>query len=243
MGPRGSRDHAQVIHCAGRVWRSPRRSPFRLVVLVGLRGSTRKKFGDVKAEAYIHAFFRKIREVPIVRTRWAAPTVLLPLAAGFSAVTMSAPKAEADYCEYPAVGYSANLALGTGAYCDYPTEINGSHLHCEGGGFGLGGGNFQSFSIDAFGIGGFSCTWRCPDNTPAPAPNPPGAWETYMVPQPNACADHMEPAGPTSEPVRADEGIPPAENPDWPGTRHFDSETANVAPGEPDALEPENPNP
>lgn len=182
-------------------------------------------------------------KVLLVTKRRAVSIALLSMTAGFSAITLSAPKAEADYCEYPAVGYSANVLAGTGAYCDYPTEINGSHLHCEGGGFGFGGGDFRSLSIGAFGVGGSSCTWRCPDHTVAPAPNPPGAWETYMIPKPNACADHMVPAGPTSEPVRADEGIPPADNPEFPDLRHVESETSHVAPGEPGPLEPENPNP
>jgi hypothetical protein len=168
----------------------------------------------------------------------------LPITVGFSATTLSAPEAEAEYCQYPAVGYAADLIAGRGAYCDYPTEINGSHLHCEGGGFGFGGSDSSGgLGIAPFGIGGASCTWRCPDNTFAPAPNPPGAWETYMVPQPNACADHMEPAGPTSEPVRADEGVPPDGNPEIPDARHTDADTAHVAPGEPGPLEPENPNP
>lgn len=175
---------------------------------------------------------------------------LLSMTAAFSAGTLSAPTAKADYCEYPAVGVAADVIAGRGAYCNYPTEINGSHLHCEGGSFGIGGGDTGGLSIAALGVGGASCTWRCPDNTPAPAPNPPGAWQSYMIPQPNACADHMEPAGPLSEPVRPDEGVPPEGTPHLPGPVEVpgtpQTELADkppVARGEPEPLAPQEPNP
>jgi hypothetical protein len=127
-----------------------------------------------------------------------------------SSIALAGP-AHADICTYPGVGWGANVLLGRGGFCDYPTEINGSHMHCEAGGFGLGGsgslnGDNGSLGIGGSGVGGASCTWRCPDNTLAPAPNPPGAWHTYLVPKPTACAEHMDPAGFPSEPVRADEG-------------------------------------
>ena len=32
------------------------------------------------------------------------------------------------------------FSLPRGAYCDWPTEINGSHLHCEAGGVGVDAG-------------------------------------------------------------------------------------------------------
>src|ERR1700736_5130682 len=60
----------------------------------------------------------------------------------------------------------------------------------------------------ARGAGGGGVTGRCPDNSMAPAPNPPGAWKWYMVPVPNACKDQMEPAGFSSAPVLPGEGIP-----------------------------------
>ena len=162
--------------------------------------------------------------------------------AGFPAMTLSPPPAEAEYCEYPAVGVAANVVAGRGSFCNFPTEINGSHLHCEGWSFGFGGGDSGGLSITGLGIGAASCSWRCPDNTPAPAPNPPGAWKDYMVPQPNACADHMEPAGPFSEPVRLDDGIPLENSPTLPGPPEL-LETPEIAPGEPDSLDPEAPNP
>jgi hypothetical protein len=113
---------------------------------------------------------------------------------------------------------AANVFGIRGLFCDFPTEINGSHWHCEWGGAGIGGvigfnDGGISGGLAGGGVGGASCTWRCPDNTLAPAPNPPGAWKTYLIPVPNACKDHMTPAGFYSEPVRPDEGgpvIPPA---------------------------------
>ena len=32
---------------------------------------------------------------------------------------------------------AATVFLAGGAYCDWPTEINGSHMHCEQGGVGV----------------------------------------------------------------------------------------------------------
>ena len=152
-------------------------------------------------------------------SRRAASIGLLSMALGFSAITVSAPMAGADYCEYPGVGIAANVIAGRGSFCNFPTEINGSHLHCEGGSFGFGGGDSGGLSIDGLGVGGASCTWRCPDNTPAPAPNPPGAWKTYMIPQPNACADHMEPAGPLLSRCVLTKGFHPRAVPSCPDHR------------------------
>ena len=133
--------------------------------------------------------------------------------------------AHADFfnypCVYPFVGVSATIDVlveGGGQFCDGPMEINGSHYHCESGGGGLGGGAIGLAPIGGLTAGGFggngiggkggSCTWRCPDNTMAPAPNPPQAWRTYMVllPKNNDCRDHMEPAGFWSEPQSPDPG-------------------------------------
>jgi hypothetical protein len=130
-----------------------------------------------------------------------------------SAIFVSPPeKANAGLCDYPAVLTGAAVFAAQGAMCDWPTEINGSHLHCETGGVGIdamgatGGGT--TLGLGGAGVGGVSCSWRCPDNTNAPAPNPPGAWKWYMVPVPTACKDHMEPAGYTSAPVLPSEGLP-----------------------------------
>ena len=194
----------------------------------------------------------------MVTQRLAASISLLSMTVAFPAITFPMPTANAEFCDYPAVGVSANVVAGRGAYCNYPTEINGSHLHCESGSFGFGGGGGGGLSIDGIGIGGASCTWRCPDNTLAPAPNPPGAWESYIVPQPNACADHMEPAGPLSEPVRPDEGIPPEGGFESAGPVELEphgraelelpgpvelQEIPDLAPGEPHALDPAVPEP
>jgi hypothetical protein len=144
---------------------------------------------------------------------------LLALAVCLGSMLLSAPPAHADLCPYPGVGVAANVIFGRGGYCDYPTEINGSHMHCEAGGAGLGG-NFglagvgdlgtASLGLGGFGAGGASCTWRCPDNTLAPQPNPPGAWKNYLIvmDSTNFCKDHMTPAGPHSAPVLPTEGVP-----------------------------------
>lgn len=122
------------------------------------------------------------------------------------------PTSSAGLCDYPAVLTGGTVFFSQGAYCDWPTEINGSHMHCEAGGIGvdagaaIGGG--ATLGLGGAGVGGVSCTWRCPDNSMAPAPNPPGAWKWYMVPVPNACKDHMEPAGFSSASVLPGEGMP-----------------------------------
>jgi len=136
------------------------------------------------------------------------------------------PTAHADtQCPYPGVGIlSVNVVGIGGGFCDFPTEINGSHWHCQGGGINLGGSALLGggsgggvFGINPAGIGGVSCNWRCPDGVDAPAPNPPGMWKEYLVPMnsTNYCKDHMVPNGFWSAPVLPTEGIPPAgENPE-----------------------------
>lgn len=155
----------------------------------------------------------------------ARPLLVLAACALFLGCFFDAPTAHAGLCEYPGVGVGANVLVGRGYFCDFPTEINGSHWHCEYGGAGLGGGfilngDMGSIGIAGGGIGGASCSWRCPDNTMAPAPNPPGAWKEYMIPKANACKDHMDPNGFWSEPVHPDEGTPapPSPEPIAPGT-------------------------
>jgi hypothetical protein len=175
-----------------------------------------------------------------------------------ASVFLPAGSAHADLCQYPGVGVGAGVIVGRGGYCDYPTEINGSHLHCEGGGFGLGGvlglqGDNGSFSSGGSGIAGASCTWRCPDGVTSPAPNPPGLWREYMVVMnsTNFCKDHMNPNGFTSDPVLATEGVPaderPTEAPEIPGRPipkpGPPAPALQVTPGIPGALTPGIPNP
>ncbi len=136
------------------------------------------------------------------------------VALGFCASTFLAPPSKADtQCPYPGVGIlNVNVGGIGGGFCDFPTEINGAHWHCEGGGvsLGLGGtgvavgsGGTVGIAGVGQGVNGVSCNWRCPDNTDAPAPNPPGQWREYLVPMntTNFCKDHMEPAGFWSDPV------------------------------------------
>jgi hypothetical protein len=119
-------------------------------------------------------------------------------------------------CDYPGIGGSNYEAGATSYYCDFPTEENSTHWHCEYGGWNLGGpggngsigGAFMGFglTIPAGDIGAAigGCSWRYPDNTVGPAPNPPGAWKNYLVPTPPP-PEHR--AVPT--PLAAPESVPP----------------------------------
>jgi hypothetical protein len=90
-------------------------------------------------------------------------------------------------CAYPMVGESG-MDFGVYHYvCDGPIEINGSHWHCEYGGAAgqgsVGGGlSLAIISLNAqvgtnIGVLEGTCSWRCPDNNLAAAPNPPLAWQ------------------------------------------------------------------
>ena len=126
----------------------------------------------------------------------AAPLALCPAAAAGPAGYTPGP----GLCDYPGVG-SAGQILGAYFYsCDFPTEINSSHWHCEYGGFSLAGGGLatsgQAFAApNILGAIGGDCSWRWPDNTPAIAPNPAGAWKVYMVATP-APPEHQGPPQP-----------------------------------------------
>lgn len=155
--------------------------------------------------------------------------------------TASAPPAHADYfnypCQPPGVGTGVQIHAiidASGQFCDGPTEINLSHLHCESGGGGINGGaiglapsiaglTFGGFGGSGFGGGGEGCSWRCPDNTLAPAPNPPGIGQREyidvraVIKRGTAfCVKegHLEPAGPTSALVSPDEGFAPTKDPE-----------------------------
>lgn len=182
---------------------------------------------------------------------------------GFCAsIFLPAGSAHADLCAYPGVGSGGGALFAQGAFCDYPTEINGSHMHCEAGGFGVNGiigasSGGGSVAFGGAGIGALSCTWRCPDGAMAPAPNPPGLWRTYMVvmDSTNFCKDHMAPNGFWSEPVLPTEGIPPGGQPPElriprpppppaPGPTPFAPGVPEpLTPGLPGALTPGLPNP
>lgn len=145
--------------------------------------------------------------------------VAIAIAAGWAAIFLCVPNAHADPfaypCQYPGIGYGAEVFGVSGQFCDYPTEVNGSHWHCESGGFRTGGvglatGNGVSLgAISSLGASGDGCSFRCPDGTIAPAPNPPGDWKSYLIPRLNFCRDHSDPKGPTSALVSIDEGAKP----------------------------------
>lgn len=95
-------------------------------------------------------------------------------------------------CDYPGVGGSGQIMNVYNYWCDFPTEINGSHWHCELGGADLQAAVTAGLSISFFNLSGTlsgqvgaivgSCSWRCPDMSIAGAPNPPGAWKDYITP-------------------------------------------------------------
>ena len=128
-------------------------------------------------------------------------------------------------CDYPGIGGSNFEAGATTYYCDFPIEENSTHWHCEYGGWNLGGpggnaplgGTFMGFGLTIpagdFGGAAGGCSWRWPDNTIGPAPNPPGAWKNYLVPTPPP-REHRAAPTPPAEP---ESGPPPVENPNLGG--------------------------
>jgi hypothetical protein len=91
-------------------------------------------------------------------------------------------------CAYPGIGNFGVVGEGVNAqyyvWCDEPTEINGSHRHCELAGaiteFNAGV-SFMMFNAGIGGPIGFlggSCSYRCPNNAQAQEimPNPPSVW-------------------------------------------------------------------
>jgi hypothetical protein len=98
-------------------------------------------------------------------------------------------------CDYPGQGRQIYAAGGFFWYCDFPVEENGSHWHAEGKGFNAGGptgSGVYGFDFAGFGLtipggvigggDGFQgYVW--PDITPAPWPNPPGAWKDRLIPK------------------------------------------------------------
>src|ERR1700756_5636177 len=65
---------------------------------------------------------------------------LVPIMVSNAIFIFPPPRANAGLCDYPAVLTGATVFFSQGAYCDWPTEINGSHLHCEAGGLGVDAG-------------------------------------------------------------------------------------------------------
>lgn len=166
---------------------------------------------------------------------------------------LGAPLAHADVggevpapglCEYPFIGASMMIGAGPVANvytytCDGPTEVNGSHWHAELGGEAVQAAvqagitmMFFSANVSAAGnlgaIGG-STSWRCPDNTLAEAPNPPGAWKNHL--NPTKCKS----VGAAPPPP----GTPPSEPPAEVGA----AQNAINNPVAPAVTDPVNPNP
>lgn len=90
-------------------------------------------------------------------------------------------------CDYPAVGHSGNYFNVYVYVCDFPTEVNGAHHHCEYGGAmiqGQAGISIAFFNANLSGnlgvISGW-CDWLCPSGERADQPNPPGGWKNFMI--------------------------------------------------------------
>ena len=124
-------------------------------------------------------------------------------------------------CDYPGVGVGGGGFGGSGAYCDFPVEANGTHWHCQTGRFSvfdiIGPGSVVAPGV---GIGAeqYSCGFQCPDLTRATPPNPAGAWKTNIKvnPKDNVCVGHDTPPQPYDQtqrnaPSTEDVGAP---NPD-----------------------------
>jgi hypothetical protein len=149
---------------------------------------------------------------------------VLLVAAQAWVIGAQATKAHADTprypCDYPGVGVGGGGFGGSGAYCDFPVETNGSHWHCQTGRFSvfdiIGPG---SVAAPGVGIGAeeYSCSFQCPDQTRAEPPNPPGAWKSNLKvnldPKDNVCVGHDAPPQQYDQtqgqpPPNMDEGAP-----------------------------------
>jgi hypothetical protein len=143
--------------------------------------------------------------------------------------------AQADYFNYPCsppgtgTGVDINAIVAvSGQFCDGPTQINLTHLHCESGGASVNIGGLALTGTNGLSIGGIAgrgtggsgagCSWRCPDNILGPEPNPPfyggqapfvdvrriiKAHRAFCVTE-----HHLVAAGLTSVLVRPEEGDP-----------------------------------
>ena len=154
----------------------------------------------------------------------------LVAAFGMPAVALSCAVAHADVggavpapglCEYPGVCGSGMIMNAYYYWSDFPTEINGSHWHCQWGGGSIDAAAGISIMMFTAGISGHigalngTCTWRCPDMSLAAQPDPPGAWKDHITPtkcktvgpNPDVEAPPPEPS-PTPEVVPS--GPPPA---------------------------------
>lgn len=97
-------------------------------------------------------------------------------------------------CDYPAIGSSGLDGPGVFHYvCDYPTEVNGSHHHCQWGGAAtlltLGASMliFNAAISTQTGVIEGVCWWACPDMSVSPPPNPVGAWSGGNAIRPTRC--------------------------------------------------------
>jgi hypothetical protein len=158
-------------------------------------------------------------------------------------------------CDYPAVcGSGDDGALLAGYYYweDFPTELNGSHRHCEWGGAQASGSLAVGFSMmftvaagtsgPVGGVNG-SCFYVCPDMQRAEMPNPPGGWKDAIIPrkcQPIGGNPFLPPPPPVDVPIAPPIGTSPSgpvEHPfveDVPPAEDFPSVTNPVCPN-PDA--------
>jgi hypothetical protein len=97
-------------------------------------------------------------------------------------------------CDYPAIGSSGLDGPGVFHYvCDYPTEINGSHHHCQWGGaatlltLGASALVFNAAISTQTGVVEGVCWWACPDMSVSAPPNPVAAWQNSRAIKPAVC--------------------------------------------------------
>jgi hypothetical protein len=113
-------------------------------------------------------------------------------------------------CAYPGVGdagVAGALVPGYWYWCDFPTELNGSHWHCQYmGAAGSGSAGFSMMvSVGMTGlVGGLigGCHFVCPSGLLAQTPNPPGGWKDAI--RPTQC----QPIGPNPDLPPPSEDVP-----------------------------------
>ncbi len=156
---------------------------------------------------------RKLLPLLLVPVVWLAPTAQADAGSG----QMPSP----GLCDYPATCGMGMIGAGVTAiywyWADTPTELNGSHRHCQTGGAAATfnasvGVSFiminASIGISAP-LGGIlgGCDYVCPSGLKAAVPNPPGGWKDAI--RPTKCQ-------PIGGPLPWDPPPPPEDAPEAP---------------------------
>lgn len=121
-------------------------------------------------------------------------TAVLVFLAAPSRATVDGSVPSPGSCDFPSTG-TFGASMGEYDYaCQFPVEENGSrHTTLFGGGMWQVTASFGvSFMVFNAGISATVPTgvlrgityWACPDFSFSDAPNPPGAWKSYLIPKP-----------------------------------------------------------